>query len=172
MANNVFLISDTHFGHQNICSFMNEDGSKVRPWDHADKMDQELIDNWNSVVGEHDKVYHLGDVAMAKKFLVTMLALNGRKVLIRGNHDIFPLKEYAKYFYDVRGYHVLDKLIMSHIPIHEGSLGRFKGNVHGHLHSNFVEDKWGKQDPRFMSVCVERINYTPIEFSEVQARFR
>lgn len=171
MANNVFLISDTHFGHQAICGFVNEDGSKVRPFDQAEEMDQVMIDNWNRVVQPHDKVYHIGDVAMRKQFLPIMHKLNGRKVLVRGNHDIFELKEYVKYFYDVRGYHVLDNILMSHIPIHAGSLGRFKGNVHGHLHGRPVMDENNTPDPRYLSVCVERINYTPIEFCEVQKYF-
>ncbi|MGA1873758.1 MAG: hypothetical protein ACMUHY_08805, partial [Thermoplasmatota archaeon] len=44
------------------------------------------------------------------------------KVLIKGNHDIFKLTDYTKYFRDIRGYHVMNGLILSHIPISKDSL--------------------------------------------------
>lgn len=163
---NVFLVSDTHFGHAGVCRFLRDDGSKLRPWDHPDQMDAELITRWNAVVKPTDKVYHLGDVVINRRALSTLHALNGKKVLIKGNHDIFKLKDYLPHFYDIRAYKVLDKFIMSHIPIHEQNLGRFKGNVHGHMHERTIDD------PRYRSVCVEQIDYTPIEFSVVQQYFQ
>jgi len=48
----VFIISDTHFGHNNIVKFNRSDGSPLRPWDNVDQMDDALIKNWNRVVGE------------------------------------------------------------------------------------------------------------------------
>ena len=45
----VFLVSDTHFGHEGVCRFMKADGvTKLRPWDNADEMDEALIENWNN----------------------------------------------------------------------------------------------------------------------------
>jgi calcineurin-like phosphoesterase family protein len=159
-----FVISDTHFGHKNICNFLRDDGSKLRPWTNPDEMDQFMIDKWNSVVQPGDKVYHLGDVVINRKAMSIMHALNGKKVLIKGNHDLFKLADYTPHFYDIRACHVLDKCILTHIPIHELSFGRFRGNIHGHLHDRRVPD-------RYQSVCVEQINYTPVEFSEVVNRF-
>jgi calcineurin-like phosphoesterase family protein len=40
-------------------------------------MDEDLINNWNSVVKEHDKVYHLGDVVINRKALQLVKRLNG-----------------------------------------------------------------------------------------------
>jgi calcineurin-like phosphoesterase family protein len=161
---NIFVASDHHFGHVNICKFLNEDGTKVRPWDNPDEMDEILIQNHNAVVGPNDKCYFLGDVAINRKHLYKIDRLNGDKVLIKGNHDIFKLSDYTPYFRDIRAYHVMHNMIMTHIPIHEESLSRFIFCVHGHLHSNIVKDKWGKPDPRYKNVCVEQINYTPISF--------
>jgi len=62
------------------------------------------------------------------------------------------------YFYDIRAYHVLDRFIMSHIPIHEESKARFLGNIHGHMHGNKLADPW------YLNVSVEQIDYTPITF--------
>lgn len=159
----VFLISDTHFGHAGMCRFLNQDGSKVRPWDNPDEMDEAMVDNWNRVVKTGDKVYHLGDVAMAKKNLAILSRLNGRKVLIKGNHDIFKIKDYAEHFYDVRASHKLGNFILTHIPVHPDSITNrwCAGNVHGHMHNNVIDD------PRYHNVSVERINYTPYPFDEL-----
>ncbi|NBU74861.1 MAG: hypothetical protein EBS30_06540, partial [Planctomycetes bacterium] len=55
------------------------------------------IKNWNDRVGPNDKVYHLGDVVINRKALGIMRRLNGDKVLIRGNHDIFRDDEYREH---------------------------------------------------------------------------
>lgn len=171
---NTFIVSDTHFGHANICKFVKEDGSKVRPWIDVTEMDEALIANWNSVIRPQDKVYHLGDVVINRKYLSVMYRLNGDKVLIKGNHDIFKLTDYTEHFRDIRAYHVFggEKLILSHIPIHEDSIERFKCNVHGHLHSNIVKNKFGKQHPNYFCACVEQINYTPIALEDVKMQLR
>lgn len=168
---NVFFISDTHFGHKNICNFTKDDGSKLRPWNDVSEMDEALVENWNSVVNPSDKIYHLGDVCLGKKHLEILSRLNGKKILIRGNHDIFEAKEYMKYFNDIRGVHVMNGMILSHIPIHDGSLERFSINVHGHLHSNRVI-KDGVIDPRYYSVCVEQIKFTPIELGVLRENIK
>jgi len=167
---NIFLISDTHFGHVGVTQFLRKDGTKLRPWDNIEEMDDALVNNWNSVVTPKDKVYHLGDAVINLKHFKTLSRLNGTKVLIKGNHDIFNLKEYMPYFKDIRAYHVLDNIIMSHIPIHPDSKGRFKSNIHGHLHYNLILNSFGKPDPWYINVSVEQINYTPISFEEIKIK--
>lgn len=165
---NTFLIADPHFGHIGVVRFLREDGSKLRPWDTADEMDEVLVNNWNKTVRDQDKVYVLGDVVMNRRHLNTLGRLRGKKVLIKGNHDIFHLEEYTKFFYDIRACHVLDNLLLTHIPVHPDSKGRFRGNVHGHLHSNRVRLPTGEIDPWYYCVSVENINYTPMSFEEVR----
>lgn len=160
-----FLTADTHFSHAGVCRFLRADGSKLRPWDDPDDMDEALVENWNRVVGPEDKVYHLGDVAINRRGLNVLPRLNGQKVLIKGNHDIFRLHDYAQHFYDIRGSHVLDRLLLSHIPIHPDSIERYRGNVHGHLHANTIGD------PRYLCVSVEHTNFTPIDFEAVREHF-
>lgn len=165
MAKRRFLVSDTHFGHQGVCVFTNYDGSKLRPWTNASEMDEEMVARWNEVVKPEDTVYHLGDVVIARKHLATLGRLHGDKVLIKGNHDIFKLSDYTKYFRDIRGYHVTGRAILSHIPVHPSQKGRFIGNVHGHTHGNKIDDPW------YQCVCVEQTNFQPILMDEVLARF-
>ena len=176
---NVFLVSDTHFGHLGVCKFTRNDGvTKLRPWDSPEEMDEEMVKRWNETVRPNDKVYHLGDVVINRKALKIMHRLNGDKVLIRGNHDIFRDEEYREHFRELRAYHVMNGMILSHIPIHVDSIGRFGTNIHGHLHSNRVMylPTWRiddtRIDPRYHCVCVEQTDYRPISFEEVIKRIK
>jgi calcineurin-like phosphoesterase family protein len=176
----VFLVSDTHFGHTGVCRFTRTDGvTKLRPWDNADEMDEFMVKAWNERVRPTDKVYHLGDVVINRRALGIMRRLNGDKVLIRGNHDIFRDSEYREHFRELRAYHVMNGLILSHIPVHEASLGRFGCSIHGHLHANRVMKARGVDartgeilysdeiDPRYYNVSVEQTDFAPILFEDV-----
>ena len=172
----VFLTSDTHFGHAGVCRFLRDDGvTKLRPWDNPEEMDEEMVKRWNETVKPTDKVYHLGDVVINRKAMSTLYRLNGDKVLIRGNHDIFKDEDYRQHFRELRAYHVMNGMILSHIPIHEESLGRFGVNIHGHLHANRVQIRGfnGKPmgiDNRYHCVCVEQTDFAPITLEEVNKR--
>ena len=164
---NHWVVSDTHFGHAGVCRFTHLDtGIKIRPWTDPNEMDEDMVRMWNELVAPNDRVYHLGDVVINRRCLPTLDRLNGKKVLIRGNHDIFKLEEYARYFEDIRGCKVLSKegIIMTHIPVHTSQLERWKANVHGHLHSNVLDD------PRYINVCVEQIGFKPISLDEILDR--
>ena len=169
----VFLVSDTHFGHAGVCRFTRSDGvTKLRPWTDPAEMDEAMVQAWNERVKPTDKVYHLGDVVINRRALKTLERLNGDKVLIRGNHDIFPDTEYRKYFRELRAYHVMNGMILSHIPIHSDSLGRFGTNIHGHLHSTRVMNG-SEIDARYHCVCVEQTpDFAPILFEDVIKRIQ
>jgi len=173
----VFLVSDTHFGHAGVCRFTRNDGvTKLRPWDDPAEMDEFMVAAWNERVRPTDRVYHLGDVVINRRALGIMRRLNGDKVLIRGNHDIFRDVEYREHFRELRAYHVMNGMILSHIPIHSESLGRFGVNIHGHLHANRVMLPGfnGKitdiVDVRYHCVCVEQTDFAPILFEDVIKR--
>ena len=179
----VFLVSDTHFGHAGVCRFMRNDGvTKLRPFDNPEEMDEFMVEAWNKKVRPNDKVYHLGDVVINRRALSIMHRLNGDKVLIRGNHDIFRDEDYRAHFRELRAYHVMNGMILSHIPIHEASLGRFGVNIHGHLHANRVKRARGvdaktgeilysdEDDVRYHCVCVEQTDFAPILFEDVIRR--
>lgn len=177
MAKRSWVIADTHFSHVGITQFSNKDGSKTRPWDDPNEMDEAIVAAWNALVPPGDRVYVLGDVAINKRGLEPLGRCNGRKVLVKGNHDIFKLRDYLPYFEDIRGSvvrHVDDqRVILTHIPIHTRELDRFSMNIHGHLHAekvmlekpceNFV-------DPRYVCVSVEQTGYHPIPLEEAMSR--
>ena len=133
-----------------------------------------MVENWNRVVGKHDTIYHLGDVVIPRPSLKILNRLNGRKILIRGNHDQGALKDFSQYFEDVRGAfffkpgsHFLGGLVLTHIPVHPDCLsGHYRGNVHGHLHCHQVMIN-GEVDRRYFSACVEQNNFTPVALDTV-----
>ena len=180
---NRFVISDHHLGHQNSWEkFKLEDGSPLRPFTSNEEMNETMIERHNAKVKEQDTVYFLGDVVINKKYLELVKRMNGRKILVRGNHDIFKDEEYREVgFQQLHGVRVfVDKFILSHIPLHPDCVTeRFRVNVHGHLHANQVmswqvidEDIVYKPDPRYLCVCVEQTDYTPLHFDEVEERIQ
>jgi len=165
---NTWLYSDPHFYQHSIVKFTNFDGTKVRPWDDADIMSEQLITWYNELVQPEDRVYILGDVAFTRTALnKSVPRLKGRKVLVKGNHDQDKLSYYSQYFDDVRAYVVKKGFVLSHIPIHPASLERWGLNIHGHLHSNVVKLPDGQVDQRYRNVCVEQTNWRPVLLSKV-----
>lgn len=169
----VWLISDTHFAHHKMyeAPFLREDGIAMRPFASSQDADEFMVDQWNCIVKPQDKVYHLGDVAMKKEGVEVLSRLNGDKVLIAGNHCVSLLRHLSKHFREIRPYWNMDGILFSHIPVHPGSVGRYKGNVHGHLHHREICLDTGEADQRYFNVSVERIDYTPISWDIVKGHF-
>jgi len=180
---NRFVISDHHLGHTNSWEkFKREDGSPLRPFTSTEEMNETMIERHNAKVKEQDTVYFLGDVVINKKYLELVKRMNGRKILVRGNHDIFKDEDYREVgFQQIHGVRVfVDKFILSHIPLHPDCVTeRFKVNVHGHLHANeimidetLMSSSYIKPDPRYLCVCVEQTDFTPLHFDEVEERIQ
>lgn len=158
----MWLISDTHFGHANIIEYSG------RPFQNAAEMDACMVAKWNERIAPGDHVYHLGDVAMTVANLRRVMPLlHGKKRLVRGNHDIYKTKEYAKFFEEIHGVRVMGECVLSHIPLHEQSVKqRWHGNIHGHIHE---KPAFG---PRYLNVCVEKTWYAPILLDDAIAQLK
>jgi calcineurin-like phosphoesterase family protein len=172
-----FLIGCLHLGHEGIYKFKGPDGSPLRPYaDNAEDGDRYIINRYNDMVSKEDRVYFMGDVSISRKSLLKISEMNGRKVLIKGNHDIFKLKDYLPYFDDIRAEHKLGKFKLSHTPLHPGSLPPWcEGNIHAHIHAHRVmikgEDGEAKEDPRYFNTCLEATSFLPISFNAIQSAF-
>lgn len=169
---NIYVISDTHFGHNNIIKYCN------RPFKDSDEMDQILIDNWNKTIKDNDIVYHLGDVFLSSKGgkygHILKNVLKGHKRLVVGNHDDLKNKYLMESFEKVMLWRMFPEfqLLFTHVPVHESSLYRGASenekdppklkNVHGHIHEKDSPSK------DHFNVSVERINYTPIHIEELR----
>lgn len=162
MIHEKWAISDTHFFHANILKFLDKDGNRIRPFNSLGEMHQKIVENWNSAVGKNDYVYHLGDVTFQyhRPFQELMWSLNGHKRLIVGNHDKLKKEGLLKHFDKVdlwKGFKELN-FTMSHMPCLLDNLRDGKYNVHGHTHQR------SKEDPRYINVCVEVRDYSPVHF--------
>lgn len=173
MSGRTWVYSDPHFYHGNICKFEREPGVKLRPWDDAEQMTEDMIQWYNEMVEDQDRVYILGDIAFSPAHMRRAVSrLKGRKVLVPGNHEPPKMKKYFDLFDDVRGYIVKKGFIMSHIPIHPGSLSRWELNIHGHTHANQTKDMFGRHelqsnDERYFCACVEQTNFRPILLDDI-----
>lgn len=135
-----WITSDLHFGHANIKNFC--PGTRGHYHDVA-HMNSEMTRQWNLRIAASDMVYILGDVCFMdlESAVATVSALNGRKILIEGNHDRKLLKNpaFRSCFEEIHKY--LDiarngvKIVMFHYPIAEWDQ-QYRGSVHfhGHLH--------------------------------------
>ena len=152
---NVRFISDTHFGHHNMAI---KRGFKCVA-DH----DNHIVDQWNKVVNKKDTTYLLGDVTMEKANYLILNRLNGIKHIVLGNHDEGQhTKHMQNYVNKIAGMIKYKKIcILTHCPIHPCEMGRFKYNIHGHVHENSLDDF------RYINVSCEVINYTPKLLNEL-----
>jgi calcineurin-like phosphoesterase family protein len=163
----IWVISDTHFGHVNIIKYGD------RPYKHVDEMNEDMLQKWNAVVSPQDKVYHLGDVYMGKMNDHFLTRLNGKKRLILGNHDNGKDQNLWKAFQKIDMWRMFPEfgLLLTHVPVHPSSLeknGRNGNpdmqlvNVHGHIHQ--------KPSPRgpYKCVCVEQTGYTPVNIETLR----
>ena len=122
----VYFIGDLHFGHTGIERFR-----KKFPNEAVHR--QFIMDTWTDLVTKRDVVYVLGDAAFTQEGLDDIKTLAGRKILIRGNHDLLPTESYLNVFEEVYGLLAWKGFWLSHAPIHPMELyGRT--NIHGHCH--------------------------------------
>ena len=116
-----YLIADTHFGHSNIIEYEN------RPFSSVQEMDEYLIKLWNSIVKNDDLVYVLGDFTLSRRMNVIkelIRQLQGRKILIMGNHDTRKPKDYVECGFEVatrKPMMVEPGVILMHEPFEDAS---------------------------------------------------
>jgi calcineurin-like phosphoesterase family protein len=163
---NMFICSDTHFGHSNIIKFTG------RPFKTVENMDGRLISNWNKTVKNADTVLFLGDFAAwyidnnkPKNITIEDVAfsyrekLNGKIFALLGNHDgKLSTASWGKVFDKVATKPFKYKnIIFTHNPMIK--LAENEMNIHGHTHEKNVND------PRYFNVSMENIGYKPMLLS-------
>jgi len=170
---NIWLTSDTHFDHINIMKY---EPSRSELFKDNIEMTEKLIENWNSVVKDDDLIFHLGDVFFcnATRMKDISVRLNGRKILIRGNHDKgVSNSKFRKLGFEVFNYYFIDDFLLSHYPQNESVLktainyGLLKGNIHGHVHSQID----GLDKDIYKCVSVELTDFKPISYEIVKRGF-
>ena len=166
----LFFTSDTHFGHKNIIEYC------ARPYKSVEGMREQFLYLWNKKVPVDGVVFHCGDFAFAEKDEVADILnrLNGRIVLIQGNHDSESKREarcWLHLFEEVHQLlriHVMDhgqSITLCHYPMvvwdrsHNGSW-----MLHGHCHGT-LKNPHGL----ILDVGVDcNPHYEPFSFLEVK----
>lgn len=161
-----FVIADTHFGHENIIKYCN------RPFANAAEMDTYMIEVWNSIVGQDDVVWMLGDFALADKEKIRHLVrkLKGNKRLILGNHD-----RASENFYREAGFNFVSKwpvliddfVILSHAPLQYMSEECAFFNIFGHVHN---DERYLDLSLAGACVSAERLNYRPVQLETIYSQ--
>lgn len=171
----IWVISDTHFSHKNILTFNDKVGKPIRPFSSVEDMNETIIENWNKVVKKGDKVYHLVDVVFGDKkdFGALWARLNGSKRLVVGNHDNIKFMAQGGYFQKIMLWRIFKDwgLFLTHVPQRVDQFrsdfntnGSDMLNVHGHIHQN------KSPDGPYKCVCVEQVDYTPVNLEELRIR--
>lgn len=185
-GDDLFLTSDSHFNHSNILRFCE------RPFSSIEEHDQVLIDNWNSVVGPEDTVFHLGDFCFGgfPKWKEIREQLNGHIILIKGNHDDHSMTTGAERLFDYVSYQMritVDGRVvyLNHFPFlcfAHGDPGLYSDNnlafaLSGHTH---IRKNNTGSDSKFTSlykptqydVGVDNNNFTPISWAGLDTKIK
>lgn len=165
----IYFTADTHFGHFNIIKFCN------RPFNTIEEMNDTLIENWNSIVGKNDEIYHLGDFGWRDNNLNLKILqkLNGTKYFIKGNHDKKFIKNTAiiNEFIWIKDYYELKInnkfFVLCHYPFLQW-IGNYYGtiNLFGHSHGKT------KESNNQLDVGVDLHEYKPISINEIIDKIR
>lgn len=175
---NTFFTVDTHFGHKKILNWCK------RPFNSIEENDEVLVSNWNNTVKRGDTVYHIGDFAMYKAnglddrmnaYRSIRGRLNGRIVLVLGNHDKMSRDMY-KMFSEVYEFGRIIKvnrqrIVLCHYPLRtwegkEDNVWHLFGHVHGrfeHLRNGMTFD---------VGVDVPEWGYSPVSFEKIKAKMK
>ena len=154
----IWVCADLHLQHKNIINFCRTQFNSV------EEHDKYVIERYNSVVGKDDLVYILGDIGFTPKDTLAQKVrqLNGRKILIVGNHDRLKDNDYiCMGFIQVIRHPVFynNNIVLSHIPVVECLNSPYTINIHGHLHNSSLSL------PNFFNVNIELNNYLPINIT-------
>lgn len=179
---NIYITSDTHFCH--VKDFL----WRPRGFESVEEMNETIVERWNTVVGERDMVYHLGDIALSdtEAAIPYIKALNGHIIWIRGNHDSdnrikaildschnIEMLSYANW--NASWATVLKDgkwtYYLSHYPTLTGNHEEWRKvvNLCGHSHT---QDRWVDWDKMCYHVEMDAHDCYPISLDQVKAEIK
>jgi calcineurin-like phosphoesterase family protein len=185
---NLFFASDFHLGHNAVIQF------DKRPYKNTDEMHQAIIDNWNSVVGEEDTAFYLGDLfykcrwELAKEIVDQM---NGKMYHIMGNHDRYQdIKRIGRFekiygddtalggatinVEDVDANRGWQTIVMCHYMIFQWNKAHYSAwHLHGHSHQSIAKNEefnW-LYDRKVLDVGINGWDYRPLSYQQIKDIF-
>lgn len=166
----IFYTADLHFHYKPFLP--------GRPFASVEEMDEAMIRLWNETVTDRDTVYVVGDVGYNGGYVPgdALGRLQGRKHLIRGNHDtgFENAQKLFDYFETVTDFNEIDDgethILLCHYPI----LYRKRGYmIHGHLHqARGPEYDILRQMPRMLNAGVDVNFYRPVTLAQLEENNR
>ena len=155
----VFVTSDSHYGHVNIIKYCK------RPFYNIQEMNYAMESIWNELVEPNDIVFHLGDFSLAGPDKVGHILerLNGKKILIAGNHDRGTIKKHEAWAKVCNNFNFVYQGVNVHMQHHPWK--KMNSNdlyLHGHCHGNL-----GKWNDGQVDVGVDCWDFAPVELEEV-----
>ena len=131
----IYYIGDTHFGDDRIRRLAG------RPYASVEEMDCDLVRKWNKRVGIEDTVCILGDFALDDSSAQVIDKLQGKKVLLLGNHDnVLSLATLRRFDFVQTIYTIDDRgrsVCLCHYPLLSYDRSVYDGyHVFGHIHNN------------------------------------
>lgn len=159
-AQDVWITSDSHYGHRNICRGTSrwKSQKKTRDFDTIDEMNDQLVRQINHHVNKDDILIHLGDFAWPDQVEEFRGRIKCKNVhLIIGNHDLeiqkseelrsifSSVSQYGEIRIFPKGGGYFTRVCLMHYPIKSWN-GKYHGSfhLHGHVHSNH-KDKYSKE---------------------------
>lgn len=167
----IYFTSDLHLGHRAVIYMQH------RPFADENEMNRTIIANYNAVVHKNDTVYILGDIAHRIKAEETnelISKLNGKKYLLKGNHD----KKYdPSLFEEIRDFMTIvykgQSISLMHYPMlswpksHYGSI-----MLHGHMHNDESYNLENRKNGILRyDVGVEANGYYPVSVEQIMEFF-
>lgn len=159
---NYFFTADTHFNHFNIMRYCE------RPFGSLEEMNEAIIENWNKIVTHKDYIYHLGDFGLGDCRSI-FNRLNGRKYLIKGNHDRNPTLKFPwVWVKDTAMIEINSKYIWLSHYAHRSWNRSFHGSWHlyGHTHGKLLPHG------RSFDCGIDGHNFSPWSLEEVKNRMK
>lgn len=157
----IWFISDLHFSHKAVMNFH----PKFRNFKSIEQMNASLIDMWNSCVGNEDLVFNLGDFCFGDEEQIIKIAkrLNGKHILIYGNHDNKIKRSNLDCFFAKFDYLNLNisrngekyNFALFHYPIFEWDKMHYGSfHLYGHVHN---ADLTSYISERSLNVCYDNL---------------
>lgn len=177
----IFFTSDTHFGHKNICEGTSGwvDKTRTRKFKDLHQMNSVIVDNINSLIGENDILFHLGDWSFGGKDNIKFFRdkIKCKNIhLIMGNHDqhIPAIQREFNLFtttHDLLNLKIVTvkgekyDFFLSHFPICSWEeMGKGVMHLHGHVH---LTPEIRISNCKAMDVGMDGNYLKPIELTEV-----
>lgn len=177
-----WFTSDLHLDHEKIIVYANRPFKKANGEPDVCLMNETIIANWNAAVKPEDHIYILGDLSCAstpEKVVEHLKRLNGKKVLIFGNHDkrIRNSGRTMGYFdwtadlaeisvpLDPRNPHKNQHIVLCHYAMRIWNKAHYGSwQLYGHSHGNLADDPHALS----LDVGVDNWDYRPVSFEQIR----